>query len=68
MPAPIKIRTSYSNDSTFLLRLKEAVEKDHRIDNVTKSGVLTSIDSLVTKLIAADVEVRKYESLAAQAV
>ena len=61
MPAPIKIRPSYTNDSQYLMRLKRAVEKDERISNDCKTNLLGMVDALVMGLIGADSEVRMYK-------
>lgn len=59
MPAPIKIRASYSSDSNYLLRLKRAVEIDDRLSVEMRTECIETIDMLVVKLMRADSEVRQ---------
>lgn len=52
MPKPIKIRVHYTEDAKYLLRLKQAVQKDSRPAKWTDE-ICGMLDELSVKLIQA---------------
>ena len=52
MPRRPQIRVSYHNDMAFLIRMRDAIQRDEKRPQVWKDEAVAHIDSL-TKLFAA---------------
>jgi hypothetical protein len=54
MGRPVKIRTSYRNDASFLLRFEEAIAKDTRQTPSWRVGTNRLVRKLALRLLEAD--------------
>ncbi len=56
MPQPVKVRVSFQQDMSFLMRLKVAIEKDDKRSPAWKKRVLPAIDGLRELFLEAELE------------